>query len=104
MHAKLTEALRHAGASGTDRISVLASVPAVAITAFVLTITGAWIAALIVVAILASIVLHEAAHAGAAKLVKVRTVEFFCGFGPRLLSVRRGHCDYGIKLIPPAAT
>jgi len=100
VHAKLTDALRHAGASGTDRISVLASVPAAAITAFLLTITGAWIAAIIIVAVLASIVIHEAAHALAAKLVKVRTVEFFCGFGPRLVSIRRGHCDYGIKLIP----
>ena len=46
------------------------------------------------------IVVHEAAHFGAAKRFGIKVEEFFVGFGPRVWSTRRGETEYGVKLIP----
>src|ERR671928_1119432 len=55
---------------------------------------------LFVVAILVTILIHEAAHFGFAKWFGIKVEEFFVGFGPRLWSVRRGETEYGIKALP----
>ena len=55
---------------------------------------------LIVLALIACIVAHEAGHFVAARSGGVKVTEFFVGFGPRLWSVRRGETEYGIKAIP----
>src|SRR6058998_1791509 len=55
---------------------------------------------LFVVAILVTIVIHEAAHFGAAKGFGIKVEEFFLGFGPRLWSFRRGETEYGVKALP----
>jgi len=55
---------------------------------------------LFVVAILVTIVIHEAAHFGAAKGFGIKVEEFFVGFGPRLWSFRRGETEYGVKALP----
>ncbi len=56
--------------------------------------------ALVGVAILLSIMLHEAGHFIAAKWSKMKATEFFVGFGPRIWSFHRGETEYGIKAIP----
>src|SRR5213595_3568351 len=55
---------------------------------------------LFVIAILVTIVIHEAAHFGFAKWFGIKVEEFFVGFGPRLWSVRRGETEYGVKALP----
>lgn len=53
-----------------------------------------------VLAMLASIGLHEFGHMYPAKKFGVKVTEFFVGFGPSIWSKRRGETDYGIKAIP----
>jgi membrane-associated protease RseP (regulator of RpoE activity) len=55
---------------------------------------------LFVVAILVTILIHEAAHFGFAKWFGIKVEEFFVGFGPRLWSTRRGDTEYGVKALP----
>src|SRR5438552_706807 len=55
---------------------------------------------LFIVAILVTILIHEAAHFGFAKVFRIKVEEFFVGFGPRLWSVRRGDTEYGVKALP----
>lgn len=57
-------------------------------------------ALLFVVALLISIVLHEAGHMVCARWSGGKVTEFFVGFGTRLWSFRRGETEYGIKAIP----
>jgi membrane-associated protease RseP (regulator of RpoE activity) len=53
-----------------------------------------------IVALSASIMLHEAGHFFAARRFGMKATQFFLGFGPTLWSVRRGETEYGIKAIP----
>jgi membrane-associated protease RseP (regulator of RpoE activity) len=53
-----------------------------------------------IVAILASVMLHEAGHFAMAKAFGMKATQFFVGFGPTLWSVRRGETEYGVKAIP----
>ncbi len=53
-----------------------------------------------VVAILASIGLHEMGHLVPAKKFGVKVTEYFVGFGPTLWKRTRGETDYGVKAIP----
>jgi membrane-associated protease RseP (regulator of RpoE activity) len=55
---------------------------------------------LFVIAILVTIVIHEAAHFGFAKWFGIKVEEFFVGFGPRIWSTRRGETEYGVKALP----
>lgn len=48
----------------------------------------------------ALIVLHEAGHFTAAKLVGMRVEKFFLFFPPKVASVKRGETEYGIGAIP----
>jgi membrane-associated protease RseP (regulator of RpoE activity) len=50
--------------------------------------------------LLATIMLHEAGHFLVAKAVGMKATEFFLGFGPRLVSFRRGETEYGLKALP----
>ena len=54
----------------------------------------------VVLALVAMVMLHEAGHFVAAKASGMKVTEFFLGFGPRLWSVRRGETEYGVKAIP----
>jgi membrane-associated protease RseP (regulator of RpoE activity) len=53
-----------------------------------------------VVALLTSVVLHEAGHFVTARRFGMKATQFFVGFGPTLWSRRRGETEYGIKAIP----
>jgi membrane-associated protease RseP (regulator of RpoE activity) len=53
-----------------------------------------------VVALLLSVVLHEAGHLLTAKRFGMKASQFFAGFGATLWSRRRGETEYGIKAIP----
>jgi membrane-associated protease RseP (regulator of RpoE activity) len=53
-----------------------------------------------VVALLASVMLHEAGHFVTAKLFGMKATQFFVGFGPTLWSRQKGETEYGIKGIP----
>jgi len=51
-------------------------------------------------ALLLSVMLHEAGHFATAKAFGMKASRFFVGFGPTLWSFRRGETEYGIKAIP----
>ena len=53
-----------------------------------------------VVALLVSVVLHEAGHFLTAKRFGMKATQFFVGFGSTLWSRRRGETEYGFKAIP----
>ncbi len=57
-------------------------------------------ALLFVVALIVSVVLHEAGHMVCARWAGGKVTEFFVGFGTRLWSFRRGETEYGVKAIP----
>ena len=46
------------------------------------------------------VVLHEAGHFTAAKLVGMRVERFFLFFPPKVVSITRGETEYGIGAIP----
>jgi len=53
-----------------------------------------------VVALLFSVMLHEAGHFFTAKRFGMKATQFFVGFGQTLWSTRRGETEYGVKAIP----
>jgi membrane-associated protease RseP (regulator of RpoE activity) len=53
-----------------------------------------------IVALLLSVVLHEAGHFVTARRFGMKATQFFVGFGPTLWSRQRGETEYGIKAIP----
>lgn len=53
-----------------------------------------------ILALYASIALHELGHLSVAKSFGCRVSEYMIGFGPTLAKWTRGETDYGIKLIP----
>ena len=53
-----------------------------------------------VVALLVSVMLHEAGHFLTARHYGMKATQFFVGFGPTLFSRRRGETEYGVKAIP----
>jgi len=53
-----------------------------------------------VVALLASVVLHEAGHFVTARRFGMKASKFFVGFGPTLWSTTRGETEYGLKAVP----
>src|SRR5882757_5537450 len=53
-----------------------------------------------IVALLFSIMLHEAGHFATAKKFHMKVTQFFVGFGRTLWSTRRGETEYGVKAIP----
>jgi membrane-associated protease RseP (regulator of RpoE activity) len=52
------------------------------------------------VALLVSVMLHEAGHFATAKKFGMKATQFFVGFGPTLWSIRRGETEYGVKALP----
>src|SRR5260370_37372587 len=53
-----------------------------------------------VVALLVSVMLHEAGHCVTAKAFGMKATQFFVGFGSTLWSTRRGETEYRIKALP----
>ncbi|MEY3684493.1 MAG: hypothetical protein RLZZ394_324 [Actinomycetota bacterium] len=53
-----------------------------------------------IIALLASVMIHEAGHYFTAKRYGMKVIEFFLGFGARIWSTRRGETEFGIKAIP----
>ena len=53
-----------------------------------------------VVALLTSVMIHEAGHYFTAKSFGMKVTEFFLGFGKRIWSTQRGETEFGIKAIP----
>ena len=47
-----------------------------------------------------SVAIHEFGHMLTAKAFGMRVRRYFIGFGPKIWSFRRGHTEYGLKLIP----
>jgi membrane-associated protease RseP (regulator of RpoE activity) len=91
-----TPAAREAN-SRTRAVVMLAVVAAMTVYAVV---TGSFAALAFVLALMASIMIHEAGHFVTAKWTGMKVTEFFLGFGPRLWSTRRGETEYGVKAIP----
>jgi membrane-associated protease RseP (regulator of RpoE activity) len=53
-----------------------------------------------IVALLASVMVHELGHYLTAKRYGMRVTEFFLGFGKRIWSTARGETEFGLKAIP----
>jgi membrane-associated protease RseP (regulator of RpoE activity) len=53
-----------------------------------------------VVALLVSVMLHEAGHFFTARRYGMKATQFFVGFGPTLWSRTKGETEYGVKAIP----
>ena len=53
-----------------------------------------------IVALLFSVMVHEAGHYLTAKHFHMKVTEFFLGFGKRIWSFQRGETEFGIKAIP----
>jgi len=53
-----------------------------------------------VIALLVSVMLHEAGHFLTARRFGMKASRFFVGFGPTLWSTHRGETEYGVKAIP----
>ena len=53
-----------------------------------------------IVALLFSVMLHEAGHFATAKKFGMKVTRFFVGFGPTIWSTWRGETEYGIKALP----
>jgi membrane-associated protease RseP (regulator of RpoE activity) len=53
-----------------------------------------------VVALLTSVMLHEAGHFYTARRFGMKATQFFVGFGPTLWSRHKGETEYGVKAIP----
>jgi membrane-associated protease RseP (regulator of RpoE activity) len=53
-----------------------------------------------IVALLVSVMIHEAGHFVTARRFGMKATHFFVGFGPTLWSTRRGETEYGVKAIP----
>lgn len=53
-----------------------------------------------VVALLVSVMLHEAGHFAAAKAFGMKATQFFVGFGSTIWSRKRGETEYGVKALP----
>jgi len=62
--------------------------------------SGSFPALAFALALIASVMIHEAGHFVTAKWTGMKVTEFFLGFGPRLWSTRRGETEYGVKAIP----
>src|SRR5262249_8154320 len=56
--------------------------------------------AIFIVALLLSIMLHEAGHFLTAKKFNMKVTQFFVGFGRTIWSRKKGETEYGIKSIP----
>lgn len=55
---------------------------------------------LFAVALIASVMIHEGGHFITARRAGMKVTEYFLGFGPTLLSWRRGETEYGVKALP----
>ena len=53
-----------------------------------------------VLALLISVMLHEAGHFLTAKKFHMKVTQFFVGFGQTIWSRMRGETEYGIKVLP----
>jgi membrane-associated protease RseP (regulator of RpoE activity) len=53
-----------------------------------------------VLALLISVMLHEAGHFLTAKKFHMKVTQFFVGFGQTIWSWRRGETEYGVKVLP----
>ena len=53
-----------------------------------------------VVALLTSVMIHEAGHYLTAKKFGMKVTEFFLGFGQKFWSTQRGETEFGLKAIP----
>ncbi|MCL4423542.1 MAG: RIP metalloprotease [Actinobacteria bacterium] len=54
----------------------------------------------VIAAVVAIVMLHEAGHMVMAKRAHMKVTEYFLGFGPRVWSFKRGETTYGVKAIP----
>jgi membrane-associated protease RseP (regulator of RpoE activity) len=53
-----------------------------------------------VIALLVSVMMHEAGHFLTAKAFGMKATQFFVGFGTTLWSRKRGETEYGVKAVP----
>ena len=88
---------RKAASSPWRAVALLVGMAALVVLSIV---SGSFPAVAFVLALIASVMLHEAGHFVSAKWANMKVTEFFFGFGPRLWSFRKGETEYGAKAIP----
>ena len=82
---------RAAGGAERRKLALLAGI---LVTGIALSLaTGTFPVVAFCLAMVAVVMVHEAAHFVAAKLSGMKATEFFFGFGPRLWSIRRGETE-----------
>jgi membrane-associated protease RseP (regulator of RpoE activity) len=91
-------ARQHTQSNGWPRLALLLA--AIAVLVLLSVRSGSFPAVAFVIALVLSVMLHEAGHFLTAKWAGMKVTEFFFGFGPRLWSFRRGETEYGAKAIP----
>ena len=57
-------------------------------------------ALIVIVGFVLILLLHEAGHLVAAKILDIKATKYFLGFGPTIWSFQYGETEYGIKAIP----
>jgi len=56
-----------------------------------------------VLGLIVSVFLHEIGHFSTARLTGMKVTQFYMGFGPRLVSWKRGEVEYGLRAFPIGA-
>ncbi|MFM7893066.1 MAG: M50 family metallopeptidase [Actinomycetota bacterium] len=56
-----------------------------------------------VLGLIVSVFLHEIGHFSTARMTGMKVTQFYMGFGPRLVSWRRGEVEYGLRAFPIGA-
>lgn len=62
--------------------------------------SGSWGVLAFIATLAVMVMIHESGHYSTARLFGMKVEEFFFGFGPKLISWRRGETEYGVKAIP----
>ncbi|MGH2717766.1 MAG: M50 family metallopeptidase [Actinomycetota bacterium] len=62
--------------------------------------SGSWGVLAFIATLVVMVMIHESGHYSTARLFGMKVEEFFFGFGPKLVSWRRGETEYGVKAIP----
>lgn len=108
-YARVREDLVGGGGDPTpgsqDKVPTSTSIVGVGVIAALLVwlgINNVW-TLVFVVGLIVSVFLHEVGHFSTARLTGMKVTQFSMGFGPRILSWRRGEVEYGLRALPIGA-
>ena len=91
--------------TSSDKVPLSTSVVGIGVIVALLVWLGAnniW-TLVFVLGLIVSVFLHEIGHFTTARLTGMKVTQFYMGFGPRLLSWKRGEVEYGLRAFPIGA-